>query len=283
MDMDKNRKLSDKGIDSAARNGEKNKDKNENERKNANRETVYRSDAETDGRRGMNSDVISRQRKRKIQSKTGKLCALLVILLVIFILMIFTDTALRKPLRALAIGKVRAVSAEALNNAVLKVLDEYGFDKLCELNLQAGENCTGVYAMEINISAMNRIAASIAHEAQELIRRQGRLGLNIPLGTAAGIAFLTGRGPKIEVTFTPIGSVTSKISTKFSGAGINQTRYCAYLNLEAKVHVVLGTSQDTVIVNHTAALYETIIVGAVPETYTNIDSVDEALNLLPAN
>lgn len=223
--------------------------------------------------------------KLKMRRRMRKLRMLAAIFLTLIALMFFTDISVRKPLRALAIGKVRAVSAEALNNAVLNVLNGCGFDKLCTLNLLSDEKSekSGVYALQINSPEMNRIAADIAHEAQELIRRQGELGLGIPLGTATGIAVLTGFGPKIRVTFTPIGSVTSKISTKFSGAGINQTRYCAYLNLEAKVHIVLGTSQDTVTVNHTAALYETILVGAVPDTYTNIDSVDEALNLLPVN
>lgn len=69
--------------------------------------------------------------------------------------------------------------------------------------------------------------------------------------------------------------------SSFTSAGVNQTKYSVYLTLRTEVVFILAGQSECVEVVHTEILFETIIVGGVPQAYTNIDSVDDALNLLP--
>ena len=49
--------------------------------------------------------------------------------------------------------------------------------------------------------------------------------------------------------------------------GINQTLHSIYINVESKVNVGLSLSNQTIIVNSSILVAETILVGKIPEVY----------------
>ena len=95
----------------------------------------------------------------------------------------------------------------------------------------------------------------------------------MPLGTVSGITYLTGRGPRIRVTFTPAGSVYSEFCSTLSSSGINQSLYRVNLRLTASIRlIVLPGISRSIKVSSEAAIAESIIVGEVPQVYTNVYS-----------
>lgn len=214
--------------------------------------------------------------------KIGKRYAI-IILIIIIALIIIVDSTLGTPLHELALERVHSIAAEALNTAVLNVMEsrQARGEKEEITNLQTDIN--GNSLLYIDAEALNHEAAEIAAEAQRIIKETGECGVGVPLGTATGMAALSGTGPMIEVSFEPVGSVRTELYSKFTDAGINQTRYCAYVNLTANIRLVMSGYEDTITVSHSAAICETIIVGEVPSAYTNVDSIDDALNLIPSS
>lgn len=73
----------------------------------------------------------------------------------------------------------------------------------------------------------------------------------------------------------------SEFNSEFVSSGINQTLYRVNLLLTASVRLVMPGVSETISVRAEAAIAESIIVGDVPEVYTNVASEEDMLNLIP--
>ena len=185
---------------------------------------------------------------------------------------------MREAMAALASARIRAVSAKAMNDAILDTMESNGaYTALLHIR----ENGTKVYMVQADPQQMNLLAAQCAEAAQERIAALGEQGISIPIGTITGLTFLSGKGPSIHISFTPAGSVQSQFSSEFTSSGINQTLYRVNLKLTASVQLVMPGVYQSISVTAEAAIAENIIVGEVPEVYTNVASEEDMLNLIP--
>lgn len=206
-------------------------------------------------------------------------------LFVLFILLLAVAIGLlsanmRPAMTALAIARIRSVAARAMNDAILESMgDETNYARL----IQVHESSERVYMLQANTHKMNILAADCAEAAQERIAQMGDQGISIPIGTITGISFLAGKGPSVNVTFSPAGSVQSEFHSEFVSSGINQTLYRVNLLLTASVRLVMPGVSETISVRAEAAIAESIIVGDVPEVYTNVASEEDMLNLIPTD
>ena len=168
--------------------------------------------------------------------------------------------------------------AMAMNDAILDTMES---NSAYTALLHIRENGTKVYMVQADPQQMNLLAAQCAEAAQERIAALGEQGISIPIGTITGLTFLSGKGPSIHISFTPAGSVQSQFSSEFTSSGINQTLYRVNLKLTASVQLVMPGVYQSISVTAEAAIAENIIVGEVPEVYTNVASEEDMLNLIP--
>ena len=193
---------------------------------------------------------------------------------------IFINVNLRPVLLGLASARVQSVAAKAMNDAILEVVSgDYGYDSL--ITTRATES--KVYLLQVNSAQLNLLSADCANAAQERIVSLGEQGISIPLGTISGIPLLAGRGPRITLHFTPAGAVKSSFDSEFRSAGINQTLHRINLKLIATVRVILPGESHSLNVEATAPVAESIIVGDVPNAYTNVANQEDLLNLIPGD
>ena len=143
------------------------------------------------------------------------------------------------------------------------------------------DNGEKVYMLQADARRMNLLASECCAAAQKRIAEVGEQGVSLPLGTVSGITYLTGRGPRIRVTFTPAGSVYSEFCSTLSSSGINQSLYRVNLRLTASIRLIMPGISRSIKVSSEAAIAESIIVGEVPQVYTNVESTDDMLNLIP--
>lgn len=191
---------------------------------------------------------------------------------------IYLSINLRPAMAAQAEARIRAVTVRAMNDAILDVMESSeAYSELIEVR----ENGDHVYLLQANARQMNLLATNCADAAQERISQLGRQGTAVPLGTITGISVLSGRGPMIRVSFTPIGSVQSSFRSEFVDAGINQTLYRVNLSMTASVKLILPGLTENLSILTEAAVCESILVGDVPEVYTNVEDTDDMLNLVP--
>ncbi|MEG1525058.1 MAG: sporulation protein YunB [Clostridia bacterium] len=193
---------------------------------------------------------------------------------------VFINANLRPVLVGLASARVQSAAAKAMNDAILEVVaDGYDYDTLIQIRATESK----VYLLQANSARLNVLAADCANSAQGRITEMGEQGISVPLGTITGIPLLAGRGPRIAMRFTPAGAVKSSFDSEFRSAGINQTLHRINLKLIATVRVILPGESHTLTVEVTAPIAENIIVGDVPDAYTNVANEADLLNLVPGD
>ena len=95
------------------------------------------------------------------------------------------------------------------------------------------------------------------------------------------MTIFAGSGPRIPVSIVPIGSIATDFATEFEACGINQTRHKVYLRVSASIRIVIPTGARTTQVSANMLVAESIIVGAVPESFVGYNLGEEELNMVP--
>lgn len=173
-------------------------------------------------------------------------------------------------IKTLAVNKANLVAVSTINNAANKVLksNSITYDKL--INYQKDAN-GDIVAVTTDALEINKLKFDIINETIGELDNIKSSDLKIPFGNVIGGALFINKGPNIDVRLTPIGSVNADISSVFTSAGINQTRQQIMLNVKVKLTIILSSCNVTQDVNSNLCIAESIIVGKVPNSFTNID------------
>ena len=130
----------------------------------------------------------------------------------------------------------------------------------------------GITALQSNMAEFNRLQAAITEDILNRLSQVSETKLSIPLGTLTGSALLAGRGPRFTVKMETIGSCTARFENTFDHAGINQTTHSIMLHVDVSVSILLPGQRTSTKVSSAYSVAETVIVGAVPDSYTYFDS-----------
>lgn len=221
--------------------------------------------------------VCIKKRPRNMRRRAARVAALgLACLLVAAVLF---GRALGSQLSAAAKEAVSDSVSRGLTQAASRAMT--GADTLSMLSItETGEES---YVISADTAAANALASRIEAIAQELVAGEGEKGVSISLGNASGIAFIAGAGPKAHFRFTPMGSVKGSLSSSLRSAGINQSLYTLELTLTASVRVLLAGRDETVTIKTAVPICQTVVVGKVPQVYTNVANEEDMLNLIPTD
>ena len=193
---------------------------------------------------------------------------------------LLVENNLTRVVLSLAQAQARALAVQTLNEAAAELLatGEVTYDSLM---LVTADDLGRVRLIQANTPEMNRLAARASLMAQQKLLEKRDQEVRIPLGSALGLTLFAGAGPQIVVRILPVGSVHASFHTDFQTAGINQTRHRVTLQLTARVQLVIPTGAQTVEVSSQVAMAESIIVGEVPETFTDVGNDMDMLDLVP--
>ena len=217
---------------------------------------------------------ISRRVRRRRRLRR---CLLVALLLGAALLLV--ERNFRPLVFALAQARSSAMATKVLSAAVDEALgDGVAYDDL--MNVRMDERGQ-VALLSANTMRMNRLAQSAGAAAQRMLEQMSSERVTVPLGAALGMTLLAGSGPEIPVSIVPVGSVTTDFVTEFEACGINQTRHKVYLTLSASVRIVIPTGAKTTEVSVNVLAAESIIVGAVPDSFVGYKLSEEELNMVP--
>ena len=212
--------------------------------------------------------------RRKSWARTAALLSLLMLAGLIAL-----EQNLSQTMLDMAFARAYSMAVETLNSAVKKVMEEgISYDELIDTETD-GEG--RIRMLRANTMRMNALAAHTALVAERELNSFENQFVDIPLGAALGIRFLSGFGPRIAVQILPVGAVHASYETEFETAGINQTRHKIFLTLRATVSLIIPTGSEVVEVTSTLPVAESIIVGDVPQSFVDVSDEDDMLDLLP--
>ena len=216
------------------------------------------------------------RRKRKKPLKILLLTACIFMTGCIALLLMINDN-MRPALTAIAEARITALAVSAMNDAIMERMDDNSYTSL----ITAYDNGEKVYMIQADTRQMNMLASDCCAAAQTRIAAMGEQGVSVPLGTVSGITYLSGRGPGIRVRFTPVGSVESDFDSELVSSGINQSLYRVNIRLTSTIRLIMPGVSHSIEVSAKAAIAESIIVGEVPQVYTNVADEEDMMNLIP--
>lgn len=168
--------------------------------------------------------------------------------------------------------RAESIGIANANKVVERVMRDVGYLDLIILDRdEAGK----ILALRANVIEMNRIASEISLAIQEQNNEIEATHVSIPIGNFTGNSLLAGLGPKIKVKIVPTGTVNIEFKTEFLSSGINQTRHRIYLEIKSKMGIVAPFVSKRVEVVNEVNIAETVLIGEVPETYYNLEGVEE--------
>lgn len=182
-------------------------------------------------------------------------------------LVITAAVQMRPLLASLATTKVSNTVTRIVSEAVYEAIEdgEIHYDGLVTFEKDETGQITAVRS---NMAAFNHLQADILDTILTRIDQVSARELSIPVGTLTGFSLLAGRGPRISVRMESVGSSEANFHNEFVSAGINQTKHQIILTVDVSVSILLPGFTTATKVSNSFIVAETVIVGAVPDTYT---------------
>ena len=182
-------------------------------------------------------------------------------------MVIYASIQMRPILERMAVTRVE----NTVNRIVSEAVDEsitsgkISYDRLISFEKDTEGRITAVHS---NMAAFNQLQAEILDIVLARIEQVSARELSIPIGTLTGSSLLAGRGPRITVRMESVGSSEANFSNEFVSAGINQTKHQIILTVDVYVSILLPGFTTATKVSNSFIVAETVIVGAVPDSYT---------------
>ncbi|MGL5646504.1 MAG: sporulation protein YunB [Clostridium sp.] len=203
-------------------------------------------------------------KKKKKKKIKPWLIFLILFLFLINMFIIFFDKRVMPTVLELAKATMKNKIVRIINEISIEAYDElFKNDEVLDIKKDKDGN---INMMNANTMKLNKLNGIISTRANEAIQEMGTEGLKVPLGWVTDSSIYYEFGPDITVNVDPIGNVATKFNSSFESAGINQTRYTIYLQVEARVNVQIPLYMEEVVVNAEVPLAETIVVGKIPNT-----------------
>ena len=125
--------------------------------------------------------------------------------------------------------------------------------------------------LKTDVVLLNEIISDIALAMQQELDELSKQNIEIPIGAITGNRYLAGFGPKAKIRIITASDIATEIKTEFKSAGINQTVYRIYMEVECNVAILTAYKTINHTIKNQVLLVETVIVGGVPETYLNLE------------
>ncbi len=176
----------------------------------------------------------------------------------------------------------------AANEAVLNVLaqNEITYSNISNVSRDNTGIITGI---EIDIEKVNFLKSALSNEISNIVAANNKYDLDIPIGTLFGNEYTTGYGPKIKFKMQLTETAILDFESKFTAAGINNVLHQIIIKIDVRASVLMMGCTDGFSVSTTALAAQTVIAGAVPDSFTNVieypenDLADEIFNFGEVN
>lgn len=190
----------------------------------------------------------------------------LALLLVAFVVFCVIRHKYDEVIRQLAQVQIRNSTSDLTNNAIAKQIanGNIAYDRIVYFEKDLDGRIT---ALKTNIGEVNRLKTEILKIINDEILALDSSDLGIPLGSLFLPEFISGKGPEIPVHIIAIRNSDATFVSHFSEAGINQTLHQVTMVVSVDVAVLVLGKTDTFTMTSEVVVAETVIVGAVPDTF----------------
>lgn len=186
--------------------------------------------------------------------------------------MIFVWTNIK--IRPFIISIAKGYAENAVSNTLNEIIDEaMKKDNYVFVNLLKDSEGK-ITAVTMNSADTNLLITKITIGLKNRVDDMEEIKADIPLGNFIPYPFFAGLGPKIPVKFLILATTSVTTEETFASQGINQTLYMLSFKVETKVGIYIPTMHSSVSVENHVPISQTLIVGSVPDAYTNVEGLE---------
>ncbi len=210
-------------------------------------------------------------------AKETKLALVGTLLILLLAMLIYPSTRFLKTVSGeIALSDATDIITSIVNNKINEKMIEGLYDYDYFVTLEKGEDGS-ITAISANMPRINILSSEIL---QEVIKatNNGQLSVSIPLGNLVGSNILLGRGPDVPMKIIMLTSSYADFRNDIVASGINQIKHQIILEIRVEIDVLLPWEVQSTEVLSEVLIAETIIVGKVPDTYLNFDTLRETEN-----
>lgn len=205
-----------------------------------------------------------RYRKRSNRSQ----CRLFIFLLSAVIIVLIAIIKTEKSIKPVAELQSEHIAQKTASQIIEKTVSDY-----LEANRFTYSDFAAVlYDNEKKVSAIETIPYNINKVQSELgalinknLEKNCGKAAEIPVGSLMNSNILAGKGPKINIRISPVGSAQIKIENEFSSGGLNQTCHRISAVITVKMTSSVPLYSFDINTEFEFILAENVIVGRVPE------------------
>ena len=191
---------------------------------------------------------------------------ILIILLILAILLLVLRKKYDSVMMDLTRTQVTNSTSDLINDAIAEQIasGKVEYDRIVYFEKDLEGKIT---ALKTNIGEVNRLKTDTLNIINEQILSTEHSQMGIPLGSMFLPELLSGKGPEIPVKILSIRNSDATFESSFTHAGINQTMHQLRMCVIVDVSVLVLGKTITFPVSSDMVVAETIIVGAVPDTF----------------
>ena len=181
----------------------------------------------------------------------------------------------REVIRELAQTQVKNTTSDLTNDAIAKQIADgvIQYDRIVYFEKDLDGRIT---ALKTNMSEVNRLKTDILNIINDEILALDTSDIGVPMGSLILPELLSGKGPAIPVHILAIRNSDATFLSNFVQAGINQTLHQLTMLVSVDVAVLVLGQTDSFTINSEVVVAETVIVGAVPNTYLQTGGIYES-------
>lgn len=190
----------------------------------------------------------------------------LFILLIIGVLLLLLRRKYDDVIVELTKTQITNATSDLINDAIAQQIatGKIEYDRIVYFEKDLNGKIT---ALKTNIGEVNKLKTDTLNIINDEILSNDHSQMGIPLGSLFLPELFSGKGPVIPVKILSIRNSDATFESTFTHAGINQTmhqlRMCVLVDVSV---LVLGKTVSFAVASD-VVIAETIIVGAVPDTF----------------
>ena len=161
------------------------------------------------------------------------------------------------------------VMLNSANEAIVNILDggKIDYSDIVKLN----RNAEGlVTSLETDVYKTNYLKSSISNEISKIIANKERYTVGIPLGTFFANTYTSGLGPDIKFKMQITTTAFVDFVNSFLSVGINQVLHSIDVKMKINGSIIIAGYKKGISASTTAMVAQTVIVGFVPDAFTNV-------------
>ena len=182
------------------------------------------------------------------------------------------------------LSQVRALTTNAIGNRLEALANEKAYRILGEGGYTYGDFITLTYdanglvrSASVDTVGLNLLKMQIATEVLTSLCTQ-KVTVSIPVGNLLGFIYFSGKGEEVAVTPHVSERMHARIHSAFTTSGINQTHHSIGLSLDFSAVYLLSTGTETLSFSIDIPIGETLIVGEVPDSLTQINRFTDEIS-----